>query len=103
MWIFKDIPNYSWYYQVSDEWIVTSVQRLVPMKNGKSKLMPAKIIKPDIKNWYYSVCFSKDNIKKSFRVNRLVAAVFHPLAQCEPLKTTEKAGAKLAIPVLGAV
>lgn len=74
--IWKDIPEYEGLYQVSSEWDVRSILRCVQMKNWRSKVMPSVRLKKDIKNGYYSVCLSKDNVKKWKRVNRLVYCTF---------------------------
>lgn len=66
--IWKDIPNYEGIYQVSN---FGNVRRFICNKY--------KLLKHNInKKGYHSVCLCKNNIKRDFRVNRLVAEVFLP-------------------------
>lgn len=67
--IWKDIDGYENIYQISN---YANVRRFY--KNGK-----IKILKPSKnKDGYLCVSLSKDNIKKSYRINCLVAKAFVP-------------------------
>lgn len=60
--IWKDIPWYEWYYQVSNDWKI---------KNFKWKLLSAKIQN----QWYFTIRL-KYVLNKSYLVHRLVALTF---------------------------
>lgn len=64
MW--KDIPNYEGYYQVSDE---GQVRRI--LKSGRTKPVKGKE-----GSKYYVVTLSKNGVHKSFNLHRLVAEMF---------------------------
>lgn len=64
--IWKDIEWYEWKYQVSNLWKVKSFN----YKNSK-------ILKPvDNWHWYMIISLCMNNIKKTFRIHKLVAKYF---------------------------
>ena len=76
--IWKAIPDYEGYYDVSNMGRVRSVARIV--RNGRGRRMnPSVILKPSLGQWgYEQVSLRKDGQKKTMRVNRLVAQAFIP-------------------------
>lgn len=66
----RDVPGYEELYQVSNTGLILSLPK---------RTSSGKIIKPTINaDGYLTVCLSKNNAKKTFRVNRLVALAFIP-------------------------
>ena len=77
--IWKDIPNYEGYYQVSNLGNVRSIDRVI--KNRKAEyLLKGKDIKFLINgggyNGYFDVVLSKEGVQKRYRVHQLVAMAF---------------------------
>ena len=72
--VWKDIPGYEGYYQVSNLGRVKSLAR----KNNMGHHLKEKILKPSFNKGYPRVIFCKDAIRKSFFCHRLVAIVFIP-------------------------
>jgi len=74
--IFKDIPGYEGFYQVSNIGNVKSLERYAPFKNGK-KLIKERIIKHSINsNGYYQLHLYKEGEIKFFLIHMLVAITF---------------------------
>lgn len=74
--IWKDIPGYEGYYQVSSFGRVKSVDR-ISYKNGIPLNLKGKILKiRRSSNGYISVVLSKDAVRKSSRTHLLVALSF---------------------------
>lgn len=78
--IWKDIPDYEGYYQVSNMGNVKSLERMIIRKTGARQLTRSILLKPfrGRTSPYYQVQFSKNNFKCKFMVHRLVAKVFLP-------------------------
>ena len=75
----KDIPNFEGYYQASTMGRIRSVERTLVYKNGAVRHWPSKVLVPYLrKDGYYSVSLSKNGVRKSYRVHRLVAETFIP-------------------------
>jgi len=75
--IWKDIPNYEGYYQVSNYGNVKSLDRLIPNRHGSLTFRKGIILKQSKTSHGYmvvSLCFA--NKQDSFRVNQLVALGF---------------------------
>lgn len=70
--IWKDIEGYVGYYQVSNLGRVKSLKRI----NINSRTVHSRILKPSIGWGYFHVVLSKDNVKESKRVHRLVGFAF---------------------------
>ena len=77
--IWKDIPNYEGLYQVSNLGRVKSLGKIKGWYNSKEK-----ILRPRIKNGYYSVVLYKNNIGIEHRIHRLVAQAFIPNINNKP-------------------
>jgi len=75
--IWKDIPNYEGYYQVSDLGNVKGIERYVKHNLGGLKIIKENIIKQN-KNTqgYLFVNLSKKGLKKSFTIHQLVVMAF---------------------------
>ena len=72
--IWRDIPNYEGYYQVSNLGRIKSLQ--TGSGSGRRKSVDG-ILSPTIKsNGYFSVMLYKDTISKRFHVHRLVGICF---------------------------
>ena len=74
--IWKDIPSYEGFYQVSNLGRVKSLQRKCKSKSGL-RLVGEKIRKPNLKKTgYLQISLNKNGIKKHHRVHQLVAMAF---------------------------
>jgi len=69
--IWKDIPGYENYYQVSNQGNVRSLDRKV-----WNRLLKGRILKYFSSNGYKLVVLRSNNKKKTFRVHQLVAIAF---------------------------
>lgn len=75
--VWKDIPNYEGYYQVSSLGRVKSVERLVKYKDGRKRIYPSVLIKDRDKDVFSRlVTLKKNNKGKTFTVHGLVARAF---------------------------
>lgn len=76
--IWKDIPGYEGLYQVSNLGKVRSLDRIVAVQNGFTRVSKGKEIKPNKSRSYYTVCLSRKNKKMCILLHRIVAYVFIP-------------------------
>ena len=67
--IWKDIPEYEGYYQISN------LGRIKSLHNYRGK---ESIIKPRIKQEYLTIGLRKNNVRKWKRIHRLIAEAFIP-------------------------
>jgi hypothetical protein len=75
--IFKDIPNYEGYYQVSNLGNVKSIDRLAYNKKGGFRCLKGKNKRKTLNNkGYLSVGLCKDYVVRYFTVHKLVAMAF---------------------------
>ena len=75
--IWKDVPNYEGYYQVSNLGRVKNLKRFVKAKSKATRLIKERILKANIDSTtYLAVMLSKDGKKKTFKVHQLVAMAF---------------------------
>jgi hypothetical protein len=76
--VWKDIPGYEGYYQVSNFGRVKSLPRKVYNRGG-FHVSKEKILKQQLrKDRYYNIHLLKEGVKKIFFVHRLVALAFIP-------------------------
>ena len=76
--IWKDIPGYEGYYQVSCQGNVRSVDREFVNSIGRHCFIKGMPINPRIEKGYYRLGLKKHQEMKMFNVHRLVALVFIP-------------------------
>lgn len=74
--IWKDIPDYKGYYQVSNFGRVKSLSRIKMNKGVGIQYTSDRIIKQGLSKGYFSVFLYKDKTRKSFSVHVLVAICF---------------------------
>ena len=81
----KDIKDYEGYYQVSDLGKIRSVDRfVVHSKNGNKAFKKGKVFAVGFTNKALIVALSKNGIKKSFLIYRIVAQQFIPNPENKP-------------------
>ena len=73
--VFKDVPNYEGYYQISDLGRVKSLKRNIT-KRDFNVLLNEKILKQSRMRGYRVVQLSISNITTSFQVHRIVSITF---------------------------
>ena len=77
--IWKDIPQYEGYYQVSNYGNFRSIDRIVKYKNFGTRKYPGKyLLTETAKDGYKRIVLMKDGIKKRYQAHRLVALTFIP-------------------------
>ena len=75
--IWKDVPNYEGYYQVSSLGRVKRLRSLVGARAGKTRIIKERLINPTIDSLgYFSVGLSLNSKIKTIRVHQLVAIAF---------------------------
>lgn len=74
MW--KDIPDWEGFYQVSDKGKVRSLDRIVPSKNGSSSMKRGKILAPTPHRGYLAVTLRKAPAFKTIKIHTAVLISF---------------------------
>lgn len=74
--IWKDVPGYEGYYQVSDFGNVRSLDRFVHHLDGNTRFQSGRVLKPFDRAGYQSCALSINAIKRSYPVHQLVAMAF---------------------------
>lgn len=74
--IYKDIPNYEGFYQVSNLGNVKSLERTVKYWRGKRTIKEKVLKSAKEGNGYLIVALSKNNKYKSIKIHKLVALAF---------------------------
>lgn len=74
--VWRDIPNYEGFYQVSNFGRVKSVKRVVVRRNGTTNTCQEKILKLNTNKGYYYISLFKNGIGKTFGVHQLVLHAF---------------------------
>lgn len=78
--IWKDIPGYDSYYQVSNYGRVRSWRNAQHGRRGEPRIR--KVHEDD--NGYYTITLSDDTVNKSYKVHQVVAKVFIPNPEEKP-------------------
>jgi hypothetical protein len=73
--IWKDIPNYEGYYQVSNFGNVRTLERIIKNKKGKEIKYKSKLRKPSLSE-YRMIALCKNGNVKVFKISRLVCILF---------------------------
>lgn len=76
MELWKPIKGYEGFYEVSTLGRVLSKSRTISTKDGKTKKISTKIMKPSRLGNYHGVVLSKDGKHIKFYIHRLVATAF---------------------------
>jgi len=75
--VWRDIPDYEGYYQVSDLGRIRSLDRTVLTTNGQDRFYKGRIIKGNVdKDGYRRTTLKKNNIGRTFKFSQLVAMAF---------------------------
>ena len=75
--IWKDIPSYEGYYQVSNLGNFRSLSRIIKYKNNGTRNYPGKsLLTETTKDNYQRIVLMKDGIKIRYQAHRLVAMAF---------------------------
>jgi hypothetical protein len=75
--VWKDVPDFEGYYQVSNVGNVKSLSRTILGKNNTPTLLKEKLLKFSTStNGYYQVILCKNSDRKIFKVHSLVAICF---------------------------
>lgn len=77
--VWKDIPEYEGYYQVSNLGNFRSLDRVINYRNGLTRLYPGKsLLLEPTKDNYRRIVLMKGGIKVRYMAHRLVAITFIP-------------------------
>lgn len=74
--IWKDVPGYEGYYQVSDVGNVRSLDRVVHRSDGTTRLQIGRVLKSFDRAGYQSCGLMVNGIKRNYPVHQLVAMAF---------------------------
>lgn len=74
--VWKNIPDYEGFYQVSNFGRVKSIKRIIIRKNGTKYFCPEKLIKYVTNKGYKYLCLCKNGKVKRFGVHQLVLRAF---------------------------
>jgi hypothetical protein len=75
--IWKDIPEYEGFYQVSSYGNISSLDRYVKHNHGGLRIQKGRIIKQSLnQDGYYCFCLYKDGLSKMVLTHRVVGQVF---------------------------
>ena len=75
--VWKDIPEYENYYQVSSAGRVRSKDRVVTYRGGFERSIKGKVLSQSNANGYLRVILSVEGKQNQWLVHRLVALTFH--------------------------
>lgn len=76
--IWRDIPNYEGLYRVSNLGRVRSFDKVIAQKNNSTAIKKGRILKPSTSHsGYYQIVLSKQSIRKSYKVHRLIWLAFY--------------------------
>jgi hypothetical protein len=74
--IWKDIPGYEGYYQVSNLGNVRSSDRVIHTRDGSPRFFKGVILKPRLLNGYKYCSLSTNGDARTYQVHQLVAMAF---------------------------
>lgn len=74
--VWRDVPGYEGYYQVSNTGIVRSLDRTVLSKNGHERFYKGRFFEGSDVNGYKQIILSRDSKQELFYTHQLVAMVF---------------------------
>ena len=75
--IWKEIPGYEGYFEVSNLGNFRSLDRIIKYRDNKTRNYPGKPLKVEqIRDGYQRIVLMKDSIKKRYMCHRLVALTF---------------------------
>ena len=80
--VWKDIPDYEGFYQVSNLGKVKSVKRIVVCKTGRKLTVKERILKQGLSKGYLMVVLNKNNKGECVKVHILVAMAFLNHKRC---------------------
>lgn len=84
--IWKDIPSYEGYYQVSNLGNFRSLPRIIKYKSNGTRNYPSKVLLTETtKDNYQRIVLMKDGVKTRYQAHRLVALTFIPNPDNKPL------------------
>lgn len=84
--IWKDIPSYEGYYQVSNLGNFRSLPRIIKYKSNGTRNYPSKVLLTETtKDNYQRIVLMKDGVKARYQAHRLVALTFIPNPDNKPL------------------
>lgn len=77
--IWKEIPGYEGYFEVSNLGNFRSKDRIIKYKQNGTRLYPGKMLKVEqMQDGYQRIVLMKDAVKKRYMCHRLVALTFIP-------------------------
>ena len=83
--IWKDIPSYEGYYQVSTLGNFRSLPRTVKYKSSGTRKYPGKpLLTETAKDNYQRIVLMKEGVKTRYQAHRLIALVFIPNPENKP-------------------
>ena len=83
--IWKEIPGYEGYFEVSNLGNFRSKDRIIKYKTNGTRKYPGKPLKVEqMQDGYTRIVLMKDAIKKRYMCHRLVAETFIPNPKCLP-------------------
>ena len=83
--IWKDIPSYEGYYQVSTLGNFRSLPRQIKYKNNGTRNYPSKSLKTETtKDNYQRIVLMKNGVKNRYMCHRLIAITFIPNLENKP-------------------
>lgn len=82
--VWKDIPDWEGFYQISNKGNVKALNRIVNSKRNIPRKLKEKLLSLVFRGDYNVVCFYKGSIRINKFVHRLVAQVFVPNPENKP-------------------